>query len=547
MPIVTLNKNAFENYVGKKLPLDKLKENISYLGTDLEKIEGNEIHVEVFPNRPDMLSEQGFARAFSSFIGVKKGLKKYDIKKGGYKVIVDKSVSMRPYTVCAIIKNIKFNDEKIRQIMQIQEKLATTHGRNRKKSEYGIYPSEKINFPINYIAKDPRKIKFKPLGFDKEMLAIKVEQIHPKGREYKKVAEGWKKYPFFIDNKGGVMSMLPYTNSEDTGKIDEKTKEIFIECTGTDLNNIKVALNIFVTMFADMGGEIYSVDVIYPNKKITTPDLAPKKMKVNIKYISKMLGIDLKESDVKKYLERMGYGYMKGTALVPSYRADILHQVDLVEDIAIAYGYQNFNEEIPKVATIANENEFEVFKRNVAEVLAGLNLTEVSTYHLIDKETQTKKCGFDTEVIEIIDPVSKDYNSLRLWVVPSLLNVLNNNKHNEFPQRIFEIGNIFKKNNKTESGVAEAARLAVLLCHGKTDFTEIKQILDYILRMLGVKYSVVETEFEPFLSGRVGRVIVNGKKVAYIGEISPEVLKNFELEMPVTALELNLTDLFEVI
>ena len=193
MPTINLNKKEFEKLVRKKLPLEELKDRISMLGTDLEKIEGNEIIVEVFPNRPDMLSEQGFARAFSSFIGVKTGLQKYQVKKSGYQVIIDPSVTMRPYSVCAIVKNVVFTDERIREVMQIQEKLAKTHGRDRKKSCYGLYPADKIHFPVTYIAKDPKKVLFQPLGFLEKMPAIKVEEVHPKGKEYRSIAKDWKK------------------------------------------------------------------------------------------------------------------------------------------------------------------------------------------------------------------------------------------------------------------------------------------------------------------------------------------------------------------
>ncbi|HLD80214.1 MAG TPA: phenylalanine--tRNA ligase subunit beta, partial [Candidatus Nanoarchaeia archaeon] len=129
MPSITLNKTVFEQLVGKQLPLEELKDRISMLGTDLEDIKDNEIHVEVFPNRPDMLSEQGFARAFSSFLGVKTGLRKYAIKESNQKVIIDPSVKgIRPYTACAIVKGLQFDEETLKQIIQIQEKLHVTYG-----------------------------------------------------------------------------------------------------------------------------------------------------------------------------------------------------------------------------------------------------------------------------------------------------------------------------------------------------------------------------------------------------------------------------------
>ena len=168
MPTVTLNRKVFEKLVGKKLADDKLRNRISYMGTGLEHVDANEIQVEVFPNRPDLLSEQGFSRAFSSFIGVKPGLRKYEVKKSNHRVIVEESVrDVRPYTACAIVTGLKFDDEKIKEIIQIQEKLHITYGRNRKRCAIGIYPFEKIKTPIRFIALKPEEIKFQPLEYPK--------------------------------------------------------------------------------------------------------------------------------------------------------------------------------------------------------------------------------------------------------------------------------------------------------------------------------------------------------------------------------------------
>jgi len=554
MPTVTLDRKEFEKFVGMRLPDDKLKDRISMIGTDLESLNEKEIVVEIFPNRPDWLSEQGFARAMSAFLGKKTGLPAYQVKKSGYKVVVDKSVSMRPYTACAIVKKLKFTDERIRETMQLQEKLATTHGRNRKKSEYGLYPSTKIAFPVTYIAKDPKDVLFQPLGFDKAITADQVEELHPKGRVYKDVAKGWKKYPFFIDGKNKVMSMLPYTNSEDMGKIDETTTEVFVECTGNDLNNVMVALNILVTTLADMGGEICSIDVVYPDKTITTPNLEPKKMKIDRGTINKLLGLNLNEKELKQLLEKMNYGYeketeQKGTVLIPAYRGDIMHPVDIVEDVAIAYGYENFEEIIPKVATVAQEDPFAVFKRRLGYLLVGLGLLETRTYNLQDEHWQTQACNLTdeklvAEILSILDPVSLEYNTLRLWMIPSLLHVLKINKHHEYPQKIFEIGRVFKKQDELENKSKEVERLCLVSAHADANFTEIKQYLEYLMKHLDATYTVEETEHPAFVVGRVGRVVCKGKKIAYVGEIHPQVLQNFELEMPVVALELNVSELF---
>ena len=460
--------------------------------------------------------------------------------------MVDSSVTMRPYTVCAIVKNLSFNDEKIREIMQAQEKLATTHGRNRKKSAYGIYPSTEIVFPIHYIAKDAAKVRFRPLGFDQEISAAQVEKLHPKGKEYKYLAKGWNKYPFFIDNAGKIMSMLPYTNSHDTGKVDENTKEVFIECTGTDLQNVLVALNIFVAMFADMGGDIYSVDVVYHNKTITTPNLTPRKMKLDLNYINQRLGLNLKDKEVKDLLERMGYGVGKSEVLIPAYRADVLHQVDLAEDIAIAYGYENFAEEIPLIATIGEENELEKFSRKIREILVGLSLIEVKNYHLITEEELNKKMNLTNKAVGLKN-VLGEYNHLRNAIIPSLLRTLTENQHNEYPQNIFELGRTFFLDDKEETGVKEIEKLAVAICHEKADFTELKQMLDLLISTLGLEYKVKECVLPSYIPGRVGKIVCQGVEIGCIGELHPQVLENWNLIMPAVVLELDMEKLWEFI
>jgi len=547
MPTVTLNRKVFENLVGKKLPIDKLKDRISMLGTDLESVSDKEIIVEIFPNRPDMLSEQGFARAFSSFIGVKTGFRKYTVHPSIGELIVKNLPKQWPYAIACVVKGLKLDHEKVREIVQLQEKLGTTLTRKRKKGGLGLYPLEKITFPVTFTGKKPEDIIFRPLEYPKKINATQILQQHKQGKEYGHIMEGWKTYPVFIDAKGTLMSMPPIINSHDVGRIVESTKDIFIEGTGPDIQTMMVSLSILAVSLADMGGTIHSLDIVYDDKKFIFPDFTPKKMKVNLLYINKLLGLELKEGEVKKLLEKMGFGYINGHALIPAYRADILHQVDIVEDIAIAYGYENFDPSIPKVATIGQEDKFENFKNKVSDLLVGLNLIETSTYNLSNKEFQNKRMEIQTNTIELLNSISSDYDVLRSWIIPSLMEILGNNKHHEYPQRIFTIGTIFKKNNKTETGIEENQRLAIAIASEKTDYTEVRQILDYLLRSLALKYEISEVEHNSFIPGRVGRVSVNGKEIAYIGEISPKVIKNWDLNVPVTALELNLSELFGIL
>ncbi|MBI2145981.1 phenylalanine--tRNA ligase subunit beta [Candidatus Woesearchaeota archaeon] len=539
MPTITLNKRVFEELVGKKLPLEQLKDRISMLGTDLEKIEGNEIVVEIFPNRPDMLSESGFARAFSSFIGVKTGLRQYEVKDSGQKVIIEPSVKdVRPYTACAIVKNMNLDDEKIQEIIQIQEKLHLTYGRNRKKAAIGIYPLDKISFPISYRAEVSEQIRFWPLDSTEVMTASKILTEHKAGKEYGHLLTGQKKYPLFRDALGEILSMPPVINSHFIGRVTPETQAVFIECSGFDFRVLSICLNIIVTALADQGGKILSVALEYGKNTEVTPQLHPMKMKLDLAYINARLGLKLSEKEAAALLARMGYGYEHGTVLVPAYRADILHQVDLMEDLAIAYGYENFEEEIPQVSTIGEEDNLEKFCRKVREALMGLGLLEVKNYHLLMEEQLNQNMNCSRPLISLKNAVG-EHNHLRNALLPGLLKNLAENQHHQYPQNLFEVGKIFQR-GKTDTGVKEITSLAMVLCHEKTDFTEMRQLLDALMVSLGLKAVIKESQHPSFIEGRLGTILVNGTEIGVMGEIHPAVLVNWELTVPVVALEIDL-------
>ncbi|MBW2998188.1 phenylalanine--tRNA ligase subunit beta, partial [Candidatus Woesearchaeota archaeon] len=547
MPTVKLNKKVFEELVGKTLPIEELKDRISMLGTDLEGIEGNEINVEVFPNRPDMLSEQGFARAFSSFIGEKTGFRKYDVKKSNEKVIVESSTSkVRPYTACAIVKNIKFDDEKIKEVIQIQEKLHVTYGRNRKKVAIGVYPLEKIKFPITFFAEDPKKVVFRPLEHAEEINGLQVLSKHSTGREYGHLLEGKETFPFFKDANNQILSMPPIINSHDVGKVSEETTDLFIECSGFEFDYLHTCLNMVVTALADMGGEIYSVELEYGKDKKITPNLTGEEWELSLDYINKRLGLELTDKELSELLSKMGHDYKNGKVKVPSYRADIMHPIDFVEEVAIAYGYENFEEEIPEVSTIGEEDPFEKFSRKVSEILTGLGLIETETYNLTNAKNQNEKMLTENDLIELESAVNSEFNVLRYLMTPCLMEVLNKNLNKEYPQKIFGIGRTFNLDKAEETGIKEIENLAITICDERADFTNAKQVLDFLMRMVDKEYTLEEVEHPSYILGRCGKIMIGKKFIGHIGEIHPQVLDNWEIPNPVGSFEINLRELFNI-
>ncbi len=547
MAIINLPREDFEKYI--KLT-DEIKEKIFMFGVSLENVTDESIELDVTPDRPDLLSFHGFMRAFLAFLGKKPGLKSYVVKDGGksYEVVVDKSVTgVRPYTACAIVRGLKFDEAKIKEIIDVQEKLHETYGRKRKKVAIGIYPLEKIKLPIRFEARRPEDICFVPLDFDRELNGIEILQRHPTGREYAHLLEGMKKFPVFVDSKGEILSMPPIINSALTGKITEKTRDVFIECSGFDFRVVSKALNMLVTVLADMGGTIYSMKLRYPDKTRVTPELMPEKVKLDKTNVERLLGIKLSETQMKKLLARMGHGYEKGYVLVPAWRVDVMHEVDLIEDIAIAYGYDNFEPEVPAIATTAKASAMEEFKSKIAELLVGLGMLEIMSYTLTTKKAQYANMLADENMarpIEVLEPRT-ELSILRENLLHLACKTLGDNVNAEYPQRIFELGKVFShdEDGKSETGVREEERLAVALAPG--NFTEAKQVLEYLARMLDIKLKFRPAKHESFIEGRVASVLLDGTQIGYVGELHPAVLRNWHIKMPAAAFEISIEEIFE--
>jgi phenylalanyl-tRNA synthetase beta chain len=543
MTTITLNRKEVEKQIGK---LDgKLQERIVMAGIEIDSLTDEEFSIDITPNRTDLLSTQGFVRYVKNYLGKGK-LSEYKIKNSNYEVVIEKSVKeVRPFTVCAVVKNLKLDDQRIKDIIDIQEKLHQTIGRKRKRMAMGVYPLEKIKFPIRFIAKKPSEIKFRPLEYPKEITGAQILRQHPAGRDYADLLKDCAVYPIFSDANNKILSMPPIINSHETGKIDESTKEVFIECSGFNKYYLEKSLNIFVSALADMGAEIYSVKITDKTNFIS-PSLERQRIEFKIEDINKTLGTELKEKEIERILIKMDIAIKKETgklfALVPAYRNDVLHWVDIAEDIAIAYGYENFIPEIPKISTIAEEDEVSIKKRVIGNILAGISFIEVSSLHLNTKE-EIKKMHYQFNEFIEIENSKTEYNVLRMDLLTNLMKIFSENSDSSYPQKIFEMGRVFELDSKTETGINEKELLSIAICEEKTDFTEIKKTLDYVFKMLGKDYEIQETENSNFIPGRVGKILVDKKEVGLIGEISPRCLKNWKVDFPVVAVEMGLEGL----
>jgi phenylalanyl-tRNA synthetase beta chain len=496
-----------------------------------------------------MLSVEGIVRSLKSFMEMKTGLQKIMAKKGPVNVkVLSSTEKIRPFIACSVLRGIKLSDEIVRQMMQLQEKLHETYCRNRRKASIGIYDLDKVSPNIIYEAASPDSISFIPLEANEKMSGKEILEKTDKGRRYAQIIKQLPVYPLLRDENGIILSMPPILNSEDT-RVTSFTENLFIDVTGLDERLVNSVNHILIYNLALRGGNPEIVSIEYPSgRKIATPFLKPTEMILNINYANQTLGLSLSAEKITRLLRRAGHDAKplagrEMRVLIPPYRCDILHQIDLVEDVAISYGFNNLNPELPVTGTVGRELAISTLTRTAREIMIGFAFQEVLTYILSNKEilcTRMKRKGDD--LIEVSNPMSMEYHMLRDSLIPGLLNYLSFNRHIQYPQRIFECGDVIVYSRK--SFPRTLRKLAAVICNHKASFEDVQSIVYTTLKTLNLKqWSIEGFHYESFIDGRSARIEMEGAEIAILGEIHPEILKNFELENPVVALEINMTEL----
>jgi len=545
IPVITLNCDRMSELLRKEVDSDELERTVPWLGVDIEEKTEEYLKVEYTPNRPDFSSQEGIARALRGFMEIETGLPKYEISDSGITLRVDPALAeVRPYIVCAVVRNVSFNEENIVELMGMQEDLHWAIGRDRVKASIGLHDLDRVKPPFEYRAVDPDGIRFIPLNWAVELTPREILKKHPKGITYAHIMAGKAKYPIITDINGDVLSFPPIINGVLT-QITEETRNLFIDVTGTTMRDVSSALNILVTALAEGGARIESVKVEYPDEVITTPDLTPKSWTLRPDYVNRLLGLNLSSQEIVRCLEkvRMDAKLVDGKieVLVPAYRHDIMHEVDFVEEVAIGYGLYNLKPTLPKTVTIAKSHPYQKLSNLVRNILVGLGFNEVVSFTLTNIREHYDYMRIKGKPVELLNPVSSDYNMVRDALLPGLIRILRTNKHEAFPQKIFEVGDIVVYDPKAETSATRKLNVAAAITDTEVGFTDIKAVAEALLRELGCEqWKFTPTSHPSFIEGRAALVEADGKVLGQIGEIHPEVLNNFDLEYPVGAFEYSL-------
>jgi phenylalanyl-tRNA synthetase beta chain len=555
MPVIKFTYTDLEELLEMEIDKDELIDLLPMIGSDIEDYDDEEVKVEFFPNRPDYLSVEGVARALKGFLGMEKGIPEYPLKPSGTSITIDPGLKgIRPYTACCLVLNVEFNDDKLPQIMDFQEDLHWVIGRDRKKVAIGIHNLDVLKGPFRYLAADPDEVSFVPLEMDEEMTLREILTQHKKGQAYAHLIDQYDRYPLIMDSEDNILSMPPIINGELT-KLTSETRNLFVDVTGTDQQAVERTLNIIATSFAESGATIQTMENIYQDETLIRPDLTPKERTVSVKNAVKLIGIPLTPKLVAESLRKVRFDAEiidEDTVKVqiPPYRADILHEVDIIENVAIGYCFRKIEPELPQVATVAREDHYLEFDQNVREIMNGLSFTEVMSLMLTNEENHYQKMKLPENVrVEVAQPISQDRTMIRQSLLNGLLEFLEDNKHEELPQRIFEVGETVFLDGEKETHTVGVKKMAAMITHSQANFTEIKSTSDAFISNLGLEMTIEDLDHPSFIPGRcaqlkgvkkeTGDVCVEG----FFGEINPEVIRNFELEYPVIALEVEFKSL----
>jgi phenylalanyl-tRNA synthetase beta chain len=551
MPVITLYYEDIETLIGTDK--DTFIDRVPMIGADIERIEDDHIDIEFFPDRPDLYSPEGVARAMRGFLDIHTGLPVYNAKDSDIRITLDDGIkNIRPYLGCAVVRGLEFNDYSIESLMALQEDLHWGLGRDRKKVSIGIHDMSDIEPPFRYLAADP-DFSFVPLDFEEPMTMQEILERHPKGVKYAHLMEGFDKYPLILDAKDQVLSFPPIINGQLT-RVSHGTRDLFIDVTGLD-RKVYTALNIVVTSLAERGGKIGTVtiensinnsikDSIKNNiengikNKIITPDLTPEHWNLGADEVKSLIGIDLTPRQIVEQLQRMRFGASineDGSIDVssPAYRADILHTWDILEDISIGYGYDNIPLVIPKTVTVGRQHPISIRRNEILQIMPGLGYDQVMPFTLTSEKVHYNNMLRSPiqKATHLKHPISEDQTMVRTTILPNLMEILSLNQHRELPQRIFEVGDVVVNGITTQ-------HLAAVSIHPASNFTEIRGVVDAVMRERGLEYTITGTEDPAFLKGRRAALIVDGNEIGTLGEIHPDVLTNFGLQQPTVGFEL---------
>ncbi|MFL6329017.1 MAG: phenylalanine--tRNA ligase subunit beta [Nitrososphaeraceae archaeon] len=548
MPVV----NFTIKRLNKLLPgidLNQVLELLPFIGLDIEGVDSEVLRIEYNPNRPDFASDYGIVRALRGLLEIETGLPKFKLNKevNKYSVNIDNSVrGNRPYIVALIAKNGTLGNGTIMQLEGMKDDLQNGTGRGRTKASIGIHNMDAIEFPVRYSTVN-EDFSFVPLEQKSSQTIKSILKTSNIGKDYGHILEGVKRYPLVIDSKDNVLAFPPIINGDIT-KVNANNTNLFIEVTGNNRKTVEDILAILAITLYDAGFELQNVTINNFDGDTYTPKMDVSYIDVDASYVNMLLGLESEVNEIIRYLKksRLDAKETKQKKIIecciPRYRIDILNYVDIAEEVAIGYGIYNLKPTIPLTALVGQKDLTSTRINIIRNTMVGLQILEIVNFSLVSKKIQYELPGIDQpdNLASVRATKSSEHEVLRDMLLPSLLKSLSRNVHEEYPQKLFEIGKTFE----WSKNINEYWSLGAVVAHNTADYTEVKSIMHTLLKLSFGKSVTTKVATHPiFINGRCANIIVDEESVGIIGEITPFAIDNFKVRVPVAAFELNISKL----
>jgi len=541
MPVIELSFSRLQKLIGN-VSKKQISDSLPFLGLDIESEDKDLVRIEYSPNRPDYSTDYGVALGLQGLLGIKTGSVKLTIKKSkNYSISVKPTVSkIRPFVTGIIAKNGKINDKTIKQLMTMQEDLHFGIGRKRKKSSIGMHDLDKISFPLIYTT-TTKNHKFIPLNSEKELSISEIIADTETGKDYGHLLGQSSQVPIILDTYQKIVSFPPIINAAVT-TVTTKTKNLFVEVTGINKDDAEDMLSVVATILQSAGFSLENIQI--SGAKNSSPKLKEKTMIVNPSLINQTLGLNLNTSKIIASLKKSRLNAIsKGKNIVctiPAYRFDIFGPMDLVEEVALGYGIQNFEPTMSPSQTIGHTNPISLQLKSLNQIIIGLGFLEALNSSLTSKRVLYDMTNRDSKkIISVLDSKSQEHTILRDSILPGLIENLSRNIHESYPQKMFETGSIFNLHDP----ISEKINLAVISAHKDANFTEIKSVLQTALKIgFGIQIQTKTTVNSTFEDGHCANIIFNGNIIGIIGEIDSKIIENYKIRVPVVGFEISLSN-----
>ncbi|MDC0885627.1 phenylalanine--tRNA ligase subunit beta [Nitrosopumilus sp.] len=541
MPVIELSYSRLQKLIGK-VSKKQISDSLPFLGLDIESEDKDLVRIEYSPNRPDYSTDYGVALGLQGLLGIKTGSVKLNIKKSkNYSISVKPTVSkIRPFVTGIIAKNGKIDDKTIKQLMTMQEDLHFGIGRKRKKSSIGIHDLDEISFPLIYTTTS-KNHKFIPLNSEKELSISEIINDTETGKDYGHLLGQSSQIPIIFDVNQKTVSFPPIINAAVT-TVTTKTKNLFVEVTGINKDDAEDMLSVVATILQSAGFTLENIQI--SGAKNSSPKLQEKTMRVNPSLINQTLGLNLNTSKIIASLKKSRLNAIsKGKNIVctiPAYRFDIFGPMDLVEEVALGYGIQNFEPTMSPSQTIGHTNPISLQLKSLNQTMIGLGFLEALNSSLSSKRVLYDMTNRDSKkIISVLDSKSQEHTILRDSVLPGLIENLSRNIHESYPQKMFETGSVFNIHDP----ISEKINLAVISAHKDANFTEIKSVLQTALKIgFGIQIQTKTTVNSSFEDGHCANIIFNGNVIGIIGEINSKIIENYKIRVPVVGFEISLSE-----